>query len=37
VKSGRVRAAWAALGASVGALPMLAHGYLILFRGSRLF
>ena len=37
VKSGRVKAAWAALGTSVGALPMLAHGYLILFRGSRLF
>lgn len=37
VKSGRVKAAWAALGASVGALPMLTHGYLILFRGSRLF
>lgn len=37
VKSGRVRAASLAAGATVGALPMLAHGYLILFRGSRLF
>jgi hypothetical protein len=37
VKSGRVKpvvlVAWAAL----GSLPMLIHGYLIIFRGSRLF
>lgn len=26
-----------AVAAAVGALPMLAHGYLIIFRGSRLF
>jgi hypothetical protein len=37
VKSGRVTLAAAAVGAFVGSLPMLAHGYLILFRGSRLF
>jgi hypothetical protein len=37
VRSGRVRAAGLAAGATAGALPMLAHGYLILFRGSRLF
>jgi hypothetical protein len=37
VKGRRVRAAWAAACALVGSLPMLAHGYLILFRGSRLF
>jgi hypothetical protein len=27
----------AAVVSAVGALPMLVHGYLILFRGSRLF
>ena len=37
VKSGRVNIAAAAACALLGALPMLAHGYLILFRGSRLF
>lgn len=37
VKSRRVTAAVLAAGAVVGSLPMLAHGYLILFRGSRLF
>lgn len=37
LKSGRVRVAGLAAGVSLGALPMLAHGYLILFRGSRLF
>jgi hypothetical protein len=37
VKSGRVRVAALAACALLGALPMLAHGYLILFRGSRLF
>ena len=37
VKSGRVRAATLAAAAALGSLPMLAHGYLILFRGSRLF
>jgi hypothetical protein len=37
VKSRRVRAAWLFVGAVVGSLPMLAHGYLIIFRGSRLF
>jgi hypothetical protein len=26
-----------ATAAVLGALPMLAHGYLIIFRGSRLF
>ena len=37
LKGGRVKAAWAAAGSLLGSLPMLAHGYLILFRGSRLF
>lgn len=36
VKSRRVRVTWAAAGALFGSLPMLLHGYLILFRGSRL-
>jgi hypothetical protein len=33
------RLPWAGIGvaAIVGALPMFAHGYLIVFRGSRLF
>lgn len=37
--SRRLRVSWsAALAATVlGSLPMLAHGYLIVFRGSRLF
>lgn len=30
-------AAAVALAASIGAIPMVAHGYLIVFRGSRLF
>jgi hypothetical protein len=37
VKSRRVRAAGLFAGAVAGSLPMLAHGYLIIFRGSRLF
>lgn len=37
VKTGRVKASRAAACALVGSLPMLAHGYMILFRGSRLF
>lgn len=37
VKSRRVTVAPLAAVAVLGSLPMLAHGYLILFRGSRLF
>ena len=37
VKSGRVKVAESAAWTLLGSLPMLAHGYLILFRGSRLF
>jgi hypothetical protein len=37
VKGRRVSAALLAAVAVLGSLPMLAHGYLILFRGSRLF
>ena len=33
----RVRPAAVVGAAVIGALPMLAHGYLIVFRGSRLF
>lgn len=33
----RLRPAALVTAAAVGALPMLAHGYLIVFRGSRLF
>ena len=32
-----VRPASAAIAAALGAVPMLVHGYLIVFRGSRLF
>jgi hypothetical protein len=37
VRDLRVSAAAVASAAAVGAVPMLAHGYLIIFRGSRLF
>lgn len=37
VKSKRVKAMGLVAAAVVGSLPMLVHGYLILFRGSRLF
>ena len=37
VKSRRVKFTAASACALLGALPMFAHGYLILFRGSRLF
>lgn len=37
VKSRRITVAALTVGAVLGSLPMLAHGYLILFRGSRLF
>ena len=37
VKSKRVAAPVLFLSAIIGAIPMLAHAYLILFRGSRLF
>ncbi|HEX8921369.1 MAG TPA: hypothetical protein VF766_07810, partial [Pyrinomonadaceae bacterium] len=37
VKSRRVKLEWLVLGVVLGSLPMLVHGYLILFRGSRLF
>jgi uncharacterized membrane protein HdeD (DUF308 family) len=37
VKSKRVGVLVLILAAVIGAIPMLAHGYLILFRGSRLF
>ncbi len=37
VKSRRVAVAPLAAVAVLGSLPMLAHGYLIIFRGSRLF
>ena len=37
LRTRRARALWTALAAALGSLPMLAHGYLILFRGSRLF
>jgi uncharacterized protein with HXXEE motif len=37
VKSKRVAVPVLILSAIIGAIPMLAHGYLILFRGSRLF
>jgi hypothetical protein len=37
VKSKRVKVIVLAVGASLGSLPMLVHGYLILFQGSRLF
>ncbi|HKP72342.1 MAG TPA: HXXEE domain-containing protein [Pyrinomonadaceae bacterium] len=36
-KSRRVAVVWLIAAAIFGSLPMLAHGYLILFRGSRLF
>jgi hypothetical protein len=37
VKSKRVGVPVLILSAIIGAIPMLAHGFLILFRGSRLF
>lgn len=37
VKSKRVKVMVLVVAAVLGALPMLIHGYLILFRGSRLF
>ena len=37
VQSRRLRAGTLAAAAMLGALPMLVHGYLIIFRGSRLF
>lgn len=37
VKSQRVKVVPLAAVATLGSLPMLAHGYLIIFRGSRLF
>jgi len=37
IKSKRVAAVALLCAAALGSLPMLAHGYLILFRGSRLF
>ena len=37
VKSHRITLAPLAALAALGSLPMLAHGYLIIFRGSRLF
>jgi hypothetical protein len=37
VQSRRLHAITVATAAVLGALPMLAHGYLIIFRGSRLF
>src|SRR5215213_9547276 len=37
VKSRRVKTVGLIAGAVLGSLPMLIHGYLILFRGSRLF
>lgn len=36
-RSRRAGVGWLLLAAVLGSLPMLAHGYLILFRGSRLF
>lgn len=36
VQSGRLPRIAVAIAATIGALPMLAHGYLIVFRGSRL-
>jgi hypothetical protein len=37
VRGGRVPLAEASAWTLLGSLPMLAHGYLIIFRGSRLF
>jgi hypothetical protein len=37
VKSKQVNIILLAVGAVLGSLPMLIHGYLIIFRGSRLF
>ena len=37
IKSGRIKNTTLAGAAVLGAIPMLVHGYLILFRGSRLF
>jgi len=37
LKSGRVKPAGLLVASVVGAIPMLVHGYLIVFRGSRLF
>ena len=37
VKSQRVEMIVLIVGAVLGSLPMLIHGYLIIFRGSRLF
>jgi len=37
VRTRRLSAASAATAVAFGALPMLAHGYLIAFRGTRLF
>ena len=37
LRTRRVSAGVVAAAAVIGALPMLAHGYLIIFRGSRLF
>lgn len=37
VRSGRVRIPGLIVGATLASLPMLIHGYLIIFRGSRLF
>ncbi len=37
IRSRRVSPSAAAIAIVVGATPMLAHGYMILFRGTRLF
>lgn len=37
VQTRRLSASAATVAVVIGALPMLAHGYMILFRGSRLF
>ncbi|MEO6331132.1 MAG: HXXEE domain-containing protein [Gemmatimonadaceae bacterium] len=37
IQSRRVSPSAAAIAIVVGAIPMLAHGYMILFRGTRLF
>jgi hypothetical protein len=37
VRSRRIKVAGLAAAAALGSLPMLLHGYLILFRGGRLF
>jgi hypothetical protein len=37
LRSGRVGVVWLVVAAVLGATPMLVHGFLIVFRGSRLF